>query len=207
MLRRTVIVPSRKILKEKTEERFQRLKMCGIYNLQDCLAALKTTGNVSEISEKTDLAEDYLLTLRREINSFLPKPINFEKIPDIKTEVLEKLGKAGIKNTKQLFYKTKTKEARKMLSQQTGISEADLIELVKLTDISRIKWIGPIFARLFYESGIDTTEKISNANAEELFKTLKEINEKNNYTKSNFIENDVRICIDVAKDVPKVIEY
>lgn len=38
-------------------------------------------------------------------------------------------------------------------------------------------------------------------------KKLVDINSEKKYTKAKFIENDVRLCIDVAKMVPKVIEY
>ncbi len=208
-LEQTDIVPSRKALKENTEERFQKLQQCGFKNLQDCLTMLKTAEKVKEISKKSGLSEHYLLLLKREINSLLPKPLQFKKIPDTKTEILKKLESVGIKNTRQLFNNAKTKKDRKTLLKQTGISDEDLMELLKMADLARIKWIGPIFTRLFFESGTDTADKVSKSKgkAKELFKKLKDVNERNNYTKANFTENDVQICIDVAKDVPKIIEY
>ncbi|MGZ7047488.1 MAG: hypothetical protein ACXVHP_04310 [Methanobacterium sp.] len=39
-----------------------------------------------------------------------------------------------------------------------------------------IKWIGPVFTRIFIESGTDTTEKVSNAHSKSLYKNLVEIN-------------------------------
>ena len=206
-LEQTEIIPSRKALKEKTDERFQCLQQYGIKNLQDCFTALKTTDNVEDFSNKSGLSEDYLLLLRREINSLLQKPINFKKFPGLKTEILGKLETVGVKNTRQLFNKVKTKEERKKFSQQTGISVEELIEFVKLTDLSRIKWIGPIFARIFFDPGTDTADKVSKSTAKDLFKKLKEINKKQSYTKANFTENDVRLCIEVSKSVPKTIKY
>lgn len=203
----TEIVPSRQILQEKTAERFRCLQKLGIGNLQDCLTALKTAEKVKQLSEASGLSEDYLLTLRREINSFHPKPIQFSKIPMINENVLKKLESAGVKNTKQLFNKARTIQEREVFSRLTGISADELLELIKLTDLSRIKWIGPIFTRMFFESGVDTAEKVSRAKAADLFKRLKAINEKHGFTRANFIENDLRIAIDVAKDVPKNVEY
>ncbi|MCP3926907.1 MAG: DUF4332 domain-containing protein [Desulfobacterales bacterium] len=206
-LEKTYIVKSRKILKENTCEKFKILKDYGIKNLQDCLSILKTKDNVKEFAEKSGLSEEYLTILKREINSFKPNPLNFNKIPDITSAILKKLEKMGIKNTRKLFNKIKTKEDRKEFSEQSGISVEDLLELVKLTDLSRVKWIGPIFSRLFYESGVDTVNKMTKAEPKELFIKLIEINKKNNYTKANFTENDVMLCIDVSKDVPQAIEY
>lgn len=81
------------------------------------------------------------------------------------------------------------------------------MELVKLTDLSRVKWIGPIFARIFLDSGADTVEKLSKSNAEQLFNDLVKVNSEKKYTKGNFTVNDIRLCINVAKDVPRAIEY
>lgn len=106
-----------------------------------------------------------------------------------------------------LFEKIKTKKERAELAKQANITDEELMELAKLTDLSRVKWIGPVFARIFYDSETDTAEKVSKSIAGDLFKKLVEVNEKKEYTKGNFVESDVRLCIDVTKDVPKAIEY
>lgn len=113
----------------------------------------------------------------------------------------------GIKNPLHFFRRVKTKSERNNLAAETDIKDEELLELTKLTDLSRVKWIGPIFARIFLDSGTDTVEKLSKAEANSLYKKLIEINKEKRYTKGKFIETDVQLCVNVAKNVPVAIEY
>lgn len=206
-LKESELIPSRRILKDKLDKRFEILEDNGARNLQDLINLLKTPKKAKEFAEKSGLSSDYLLILRREINSYKPKPVPLDKFPGIKNDTIIKLNKIGIKNTAHLFKRVKTEKDRTDLSAETGINPEEIMELTKLTDLSRIKWVGPIFARIFYESGVDTAQKVSNAEPEPLFKNLVEINSEKGYTKAKFVENDVKLCIKVAKIVPKAIEY
>ncbi|WP_292756955.1 DUF4332 domain-containing protein [Methanobacterium sp.] len=67
--------------------------------------------------------------------------------------------------------------------------------------------MGPVFARIFLDSGVDTVQKVSEADAKTFYKKLIEINREKNYTKGTFTESDVELCVKVASMVPKVIEY
>lgn len=139
------------------------------------------------------------------MNSYLPKPVNLEKFPGVEKNTINKLNNVGIKNTAHLFKKIKTKVDREKLASETGENEEKILDLTKLTDLSRVKWIGPIFARIFLDSGTGTVEKLSLSNAKTPYKKLVDINNEKKYTKNKFVENDVKLCIDVAQLVPKVI--
>jgi hypothetical protein len=206
-LKEAELLPSRKILKEQIDGKFKILENNNIQNLQDLTVSLKTPKKTKEFAQKSGISPDYLLILRREVNSYTPKPVNLEKFPGVRKGTLNKLNSAGIKNTAHLFKRVKTNDDRNKLAAETGIDDEEIVELTKLTDLSRVKWIGPIFARLFLESGTDTVEKLSKADAESLYIKLIEINSEKGYTKAKFIENDVGLCINVAQMVPKSIEY
>lgn len=206
-LKKAKLIPSRKILKEQIDERFNILSNKGIQNLDELLILLKTPKKVKELSEKSGIPYDYLLILRREINSYRPKPVKLDKFPGIEMETINKLNKLGIKNTAHLFKRIKTEKDRIDLARETDINNEKIIELTKLTDLTRIKWIGPVFARIFYDSGVDTAQKVSDADSNSLYKMLVQINEEKGYTRSKFIESDAEMCIDVSKMVPKVIKY
>ncbi len=201
------LLPSRKILKEQIDNRFKILESNGIKNLNDLSTSLKTPKKAKEFAGRSGLPQDYILILRREVNSYLPKPVNLEKFPGIEKDTLSKLNNIGIKNTAHLFKIIKTHEDRAKLAAETGINLEKILELTKLTDLSRVKWIGPIFARMFLDSETDTVEKLSNADAKTLYGKLTEINDKKGYTKGRFIESDVELCIKVSKIVPQVIKY
>lgn len=201
------LLPSRKILKDQIDNRFKILESKGIKNLKDLSTSLKTPKKAKEFAENSGLPQDYILILRRELNSYLPKPVNLEKFPGIEKDTLNKLDSIGIKNTAHLFKIIKTHEDRVRLASETNINPEKILELTKLTDLSRVKWIGPIFARMFLDAGTDTVEKLSKTDAKILYKNLVEINDQNKYTKSKFIENDIELCIKVSKMVPMVINY
>ena len=201
------LIPSRKILKEDISNRFRVLNDNDIFNLQDLVNVLKTPKKAKEFAEKSGLPQDYVLILRREVNSYTPNPVNLDKFPGLDADTITKLNDAGIKNTAHLFKKIKTHGDRENLAAEMDILPEDILELTKLTDLVRIKWIGPVFARLFYDSGTDTAQKVSEADADPLFKRLVQINNEKGYTKGKFIESDVDLCIKVADMVPKVIEY
>jgi hypothetical protein len=200
-------LPSRKILKDNLDERFKVLNENGVFNLQDLLNLLKTPKKAREFAEKSGLPEDYLLILRREVNSYTPNPVNLDKFPGVEEETLIKLKNAGVKTSFHLFKRVKTPEDREKLTAELGIDNGELLELTKLTDLVRIKWVGPVFARIFLDSGTDTLQKVSEADAKTFYKKLVEINRKKHYTKSNFTLSDVELCVKVAGMVPKVIEY
>ncbi len=201
------LLPSRKILKEQIDKRFKILAENGIKNLLDLAVSLKTPKKTNEFAEKSVLPSDYLLILRREVNSYMPKPMNLDKFPGIGEDAVNKLKDAGIKNTAHLFKRIKNEKDRKELARETGLNYGIIIELTKLTDLSRIKWIGPVFARIFLDSGTDTAQKVSDSDASSLYKKLAQINNEKGYTRAKFIESDVELCIKVSKMVPKVIEY
>ena len=147
------------------------------------------------------------MILRREVNSYTPNPVNLDKFPGVNSETITKLKDKGIKNTVNLFELIKTPIDRDNLAKKLGIPLDEILELAKLTDLVRIKWVGPVFSRIFLDSGTDTALKISQADANSLYKNLVKINQEKGYTKSKFVESDVELCIKVAAMVPKVIEF
>lgn len=206
-LKESELIPSRRILKDDIEARFKVLEGNNIHNLQELVNVLKTPKKTREFAQKSGLPEDYLLILRREVNSYNPNPVNLDKFPGVEQDTVSKLKSSGIKNTAHLFKKVKTPEDRIKLAAELEISEEEILELTKLADLSRIKWVGPVFARIFLDSGTDTAEKVSEANAGSFYKKLVERNQEKKYTKAKFLESDVALCINVSKMVPKAIKY
>jgi hypothetical protein len=206
-LRTSYVLPSRIILKEKLDERFEYFQKMGINNIQQLLEVLKDKKKLAEIARIDCFSEAYLKNLYRELNSFHPKPNKMKDFQDIPGEVVSMLDKAGIKDTVDLFDKVKTPKNRKSFATETGISNSDLLKLTKLTDLSRIRWVGVMFARILYESGFDTLEKVANADYMELYYRIIQTNKEKNLYKGKIGLNDMRLCVHAAKEVPLEIEY
>jgi hypothetical protein len=206
-LGQTELMPSRKLLQEDIKKRFTCLNKHGIKNLIDILSVLKTPDKIKRFSEKSGLPEEYLAILKREIASRQPKPVNIKDFPGILKATVKKLERIKITNTKQLFNFVKTEKERKELSKKSGLSYKEILELTKLTDVSRIRWVGSNFARLLVDSPSDTVEKVSKAEYESLYIILMKINEEKKYFKGKFGQHDMKLCIDDARNVPNAIKY
>lgn len=199
------VLPGRVILKEKLRERFGILQAMGIENLQDISQALKNKDSTRQFSEKSGLPVDYLIILRREVNSYVPKPFNIGEIPGIDPVNTGRLAEAGIQTTKQLFERAKTRTGRTALCKATGVPEADLLELAQLSDLARINGVGPVFARLFYDAGVCSVETLLACQPVEVFERLKAVNAEKKYTKIMASLKDVQWCVEIAKKLPIVL--
>ncbi|MDY6892825.1 MAG: DUF4332 domain-containing protein [Chloroflexota bacterium] len=207
ILETSELLPGRKVLKENIADRFGVLASRDIRNLKELIDALSTRNKIERFSRESGLPEDYLMILRREANSYVPKPVNLKEFPGVNHESLEKLSTAGITNTKHLFEKTTTRNDRENLSRLVNVSPDDLLELAKLSDLVRVAGVGPVFARIILDAGIDTLEMFSNSSPEESFEKVVAVNKEKQYTKIMATLKDVTLCINMAKDLPKVIEY
>lgn len=201
------VLPGRKVLKESIAERFEILESMGIRNLKELMDVLRTKKRVEEFAQESGLPKDYLVILRREVNSYVPKPFNLRNIPGVNPEYIERLVAVGIKHTKHLFERARSKSDRAELSRLADVPSGDLLELVKLSDLARIGGVGPVFARLLYEAGADTLEEFLQRSPDELSETLHAINKEKGYTKIMPAVKDIRYCIETARELPKVIEY
>ena len=148
---------------------------------------------------------EYLTLLRREVNALLPKPRNLRDFPRVDAAILEKLATRGIKNSKQLFDSSLTTDQRTVLAGQAGINADELLELVKLSDLSRVYGVGPVFARLLYDTGVDSVEAIARADSARLFDKLSKAYLAAGNSRVDFKEGDIAFCIQMAKRLPRSI--
>jgi hypothetical protein len=168
---------------------------------------LKKKDKLEELSKVDCFSDDYLVILLREINSIQPKPNKISEFIGISPETVSKLEKIGIKDTVKLFDNVLTPESRKKLAARTNISESEILELTKLTDLSRIKWVGATFARMLFFVGVDTVEKASSVDYVELHQKINQINKEKNYYKGQIGLHDMKLFVDAAKEVSYEIQY
>jgi hypothetical protein len=199
--------PSRMMLKEGLDERFGYFKLVGVKNVAELMQLLKKKEKFAELQKVDCLSGDYLTILLRELNSTLPKPNKIKAFSGISNDTVERLEKIGIKDTVKLFDRVLNAKSRKELAETTGVTDIEILELTKLTDLSRIKWVGVAFARMLYEAGVDTVEKASKADPENLHVIINQINKEKGVYKGQIGLNDMRIFVNAAKEIPLEIEY
>ena len=207
VLKTADLIPSWKILEEDIDKNLDVIKKYNIENLDELLIAFKDKDKIQEFSIQSGLTEDYLTVLKRVVSGYRQKPNRIKDFTCITGDTVHKLEKSGIKNTFKLYEKVLTPEKRNELSRNTGIDTSEIMMLTKLTDLSRIRWVNHTFAYVLMESGYDTAEKVSNANYQELYETVKKLNKKRELYNAHIGARDMRMCIEFAKDLDFEIEY
>ncbi|MBT3271931.1 MAG: DUF4332 domain-containing protein, partial [Spirochaetales bacterium] len=194
-------IPSRVILKESLDERFEIFKTNGIFNLKDLIAALKPRQKAEAFSNRTGLPINYLTILLREVGSYLPNPVPLAKFPGIDFAYLEHLVKQRIKNTKQLFERATTNHGVSQLSQATAIPLEKLNELVSLSDLARLYGVGPVFARIIYDAGITSVKAFAECGAHAFMRMYEEKTHK----KADFRIEDIEFSLELARELTSVV--
>jgi len=201
------LLPSRILLKERLKERFGYFKSLGITNVLELQKLLKKKEKLAELAKVDAFTEDYLVVLLREINSIQPKPNKIREFIGISPETVSKFEIIGIKDTVKLFDRVLTHDKRKKLATETNIPEVEILELTKLTDLSRIKWVGATFASMLVAVGIDNTEKASNADSVELHQKIIQLNKEKNFYKGQIGLHDIKLFVEAAREVSFEIQF
>lgn len=207
ILKTTEFIPSWKILEKDIDKKLDIIKKYNVKNLDELIIALKDKDKVREFAKKSGLQENYLEVLKRVVNGYRQKPNRIKDFTGITEDTVAKLEKAGIKNTLKLYDTILTDEIRDALSKRTGISKSEILKLAKLTDLSRIRWVNHTFAYVLFEAGYDTAEKVANADYQELYKTIKQLNEERKIYNAHIGVRDMKMCVDAAKGLDFEVEY
>ena len=159
-------------------------------------------GRVSRIIEtpKASVDAGYLRLLKRAINGFIPRPRPLKEIYWLDADTVEKLNKAGIKNTRHLFEAACGGAAE--LASNIGISHQDTRELLSISDLCRIQWVSPNFARALVAAGAENAGAVAAANPETLFETIKKANRNAESYKGMVGLRDINRLVAAAQYVP-----
>jgi hypothetical protein len=139
-----------------------------------------------------------------------PKKQNPFRIRDfrgINPIIIAKLASLGIKNAGQLLSAGQTPEHRVKLSIQAGISHEEILELVKLCDLARLPGVKGIRARLYYDAGVDTVEKLAAYEPAILLAKTSEFVERTGFEGTAPLPKEVSSTIANAIKLPKVVAW
>ncbi len=134
-------------------------------------------------------------------------PFSLKQMLDISPTFIEKLAKMGIKTANQMIETGKTRSQRESIAKKAEIPYEIILELVKLSDLSRVGYVRTKFTRLFYNAGIETPTELSKWDVTELRKYLNEYIEKSGWEGIAPYPSDLSNYIQNAKGLPQIIEY
>jgi len=119
----------------------------------------------------------------------------------------QKLRAAGVRGTNDLLKKGHTKKGRQQLAEAAGVSEKLILEWVNHADLFRIKGIGPEYADLLEEAGVDTVPELAQRNPENLYAKMMQVNADKKLVRRLPTLSMVKAWVAQAKQLPRAIEY
>lgn len=191
------LIPSRRLLKDNLEESFQAIADSGLVTLEELLDALRSKDKIETFSKKSGLSVEYLTVLNREAKSYFPKPVKLSELPGVSAADIEKLEAAGIKNTRHLFELAVDSDQLEQVGREIGVPKKSMKELFGLSDLSRAYGVGPIFARLPFDAGIESLEVYRKLSAEQIIKRY----EASTGKKADFSKDEIQHSINLARDL------
>ncbi len=118
------------------------------------------------------------------------------------------LASNGIKTAQQLLDLGKTKAGREKLAKKYHISSDSILELVKLSNLARISGLKRKRARLFYNAGLDTLDKIAAYNdSEKLREDLIDYVKRSGFAGTPSTPGEAAHTLLLANYLKRIIEY
>ncbi|HCC38259.1 MAG TPA: hypothetical protein DEQ14_12010 [Treponema sp.] len=192
-------LPGRRILLENIEENFRKITDTGIHSLAELKNSISSKQKLSIFPQKTNIDENYLTILKREIGSLEQKPIPVSDFPGISAGTLSALENQGIKTSKDVYNLSINPGNISSVSRKTGIKTSELLEINIMSNLVRINGIGTAAAKAIYESGYKSIDDIAHAKAAKLLEKMNTANANKQYYKANLGEKDMQFIIDAAK--------
>lgn len=147
------LLPGRRCLLDGLDEKFMSMADAGIDNLFALKSSLSTSDRLSALTKKTNIPEEYLVILKRELNSLDQKPVPISDFPGVSEQTVRSLSACKIKTSKDLYNLIETTGEAEAICASTGIGKSELDELYALCNLVRINGVGAAAARTLYESG------------------------------------------------------
>ncbi len=120
-----------------------------------------------------------------------------------------KLQTVGVKNVADLLERGKTPKGRKELAEATGISEKLILKWVNMSDLFRVKGIGPEYSELLEKAGVDTVKELRHRVPEHLHAKMEEVNSSTGQPLVRALPSlkAVQAWVEEAKRLEPVVTY
>jgi predicted flap endonuclease-1-like 5' DNA nuclease len=119
---------------------------------------------------------------------------------------VDKLKKAGVETTEQLFDKAAKAKDRKALAKASGIKGPALLDLARRCDLLRLKGVGSEMVLLLEAAGVKTTAALAKLTAAGLMDSITKANKATKITEKPPTEPQVGDWIGQAQKLPQVLE-
>jgi hypothetical protein len=133
-------------------------------------------------------------------------PFKLRDFRGIDPVAIAKLESRNIKNIEHMLVAGRTKRQRSTLAEETDIPEDAILELVKLSDLARLPGVKGIRARLYYDAGVDSIEKMASWEPEALRVMVTKYVERTGFEGIPPLPKEVSSTVANAQKLPIVVE-
>jgi len=134
------------------------------------------------------------------------KPFKLKEFRGVNPEHIEMLAAIGITDVAQMLEAGSTKASRLELAKRSNLPIEVILEFVKLSDLARIPGVKAIRARLYFDAGIDSIEKMAKQRPEELREMLIEFVERTGFSGIPPLPKEAEFTVRTAKKLLKILE-
>lgn len=194
----TDLVPSRTYLLDDIGFTMSALGAQGIATLAQLRDALKTVKRLDDVARSTGIDKQYLTLLRREIESYFPKPAALKAFDWLPEDEIAKLESHGIRDVAALYAQTGDPRSRAVLVESRGVDADVLDSLARFADLSRVQWVSPTTARWLVEVGCGSVSELAASDPKDLCDTMERVNRGSRFFKGRIGLRDVRRLVHSA---------
>jgi hypothetical protein len=152
-------------------------------------------------------AEMEQLTGRLRQERIETKPAALKDFPGVDPAHLAALAAAGIRHAEHMMAAGQTPTHRQALADKTGVPLGAILEFVKLSDLSRLRGVRAIRARLYVDAGIDTVARMAEQEPEALRQRIIEFVARAGFEGVPTLPAEARATVEEARQLPQRIEY
>jgi len=132
---------------------------------------------------------------------------NLKEFLGVNHQHTQALRKEGFFTSEHMLKAGRTEEGRRKLAEKTGVPLSSILELVKLADLSRIVGLKRKRARLYYNAGLDTMDKIAQWDPEEMHQMFVKFVERTGFDGSPPPPPETAFAVKMARYLPRIVEY
>lgn len=125
------------------------------------------------------------------------------EFPGVDQDCVEKLSALGIKTVNQLLKAGNTQEKLAEISRESGASPVAIMELFKLSNLSRLPGLKKVRGRLFYEAGLDTIAAIALYEPEGVKQILEDYIARTGFEGSAPSLGEAQFTVEMARFLPE----
>lgn len=135
------------------------------------------------------------------------KKYNLKDFLGVNHQHTQALRKEGVFTSEHMLKAGRTEEERRKLAEKTGVPLSPILELVKLADLSRIVGLKRKRARLYYDAGLDTMNKIAEWDHKKMQQMFVEFVERTGFDGTPPTLSEAAFAVKLARYLPRIVEY